>query len=165
MTCPSCKARFNEDEDVMKRRMIAALTAGAMGALALAGISQPAWATNTAFYVNNQTGSNCAVPAGASTQSPAPVATGPYGGPLPEYWISRADRELVPGEANTAQPINATGSHGWGAVPLLWLHESLLGVTFSGRRSTAVFITPVSAGLPYVQGTTVTPGGLCDGLL
>lgn len=91
-----------------------------------------------------------------------PVAVtlqGPYGGPLPEYWVSRADRELAPGEPNTAQPVDATGSHGWGAVPLLWLHESLLGVTFTGMGSDAVRIAPVSAGLPYVQGSTVTPLG------
>jgi hypothetical protein len=84
---------------------------------------------------------------------------GPHGGPLPEYWVSRADRGLVTGEINAAQPIDPTGSHGWGAVPLLWLHESLLGVTFEGRGSGAITIRPVSAGLPFVQGTTVTPGG------
>jgi hypothetical protein len=44
-------------------------------------------------------------------------------------------------------------------VPLLWLHESLLGVTFEGRGSRAITIRPVSAGLPFVQGTTVTPSG------
>lgn len=92
--------------------------------------------------------------------NPVPLSLqGPYGGPLPEYWVSRVDRELAPGEVNTAQPVDATGSHGWGAVPLLWLHESLLGVTFTGRGSNAISITPMSAGLPYVHGTTVTPMG------
>jgi hypothetical protein len=84
---------------------------------------------------------------------------GPYGGPLPEYWVSRADLGLASGEINETQPVDPTGSHGWGAVPLLWLHESLLGVTFDGRGSSAITIRPVSAGLPFVQGTTVTPRG------
>jgi hypothetical protein len=44
-------------------------------------------------------------------------------------------------------------------VPLLWLHESLLGVSFEGRGSSEITIRPVSAGLPFVQGTTVTPSG------
>jgi hypothetical protein len=73
--------------------------------------------------------------------------------------VSRADRELAPGEINTTQPVDASGSHGWGAVPLLWLHESLLGVTFTGKGSNAISIAPTSAGLPYVQGSTVTPMG------
>jgi hypothetical protein len=84
---------------------------------------------------------------------------GPYGGPLPDYWVSRADLGLASGEINETQPVDPTGSHGWGAVPLLWLHESLLGVTFEGRGSRAITIRPVSAGLPFVQGTTVTPSG------
>jgi hypothetical protein len=93
-------------------------------------------------------------------RNPLPLSLqGPYGGPLPEYWISRADCELAPGDTNTAQPIDATGSHGWGCVALLWLHESLLGVTFEGKGSGMVSIKPVSAGLPYVQGTTITPSG------
>jgi hypothetical protein len=84
---------------------------------------------------------------------------GSNGGPLPEYWVSRADLGLAPGEINETQPVDPTGSHGWGAVPLLWLHESLLGVTFEGRGSGAITIRPVAAGLPFVQGTTVTPSG------
>jgi hypothetical protein len=93
-------------------------------------------------------------------RNPVPLSLqGPYGGPLPEYWVSRADRELAPGEINTTQPVDASGSHGWGAVPLLWLHESLLGVTFTGKGSNAISIAPTSAGLPYVQGSTVTPMG------
>jgi hypothetical protein len=84
---------------------------------------------------------------------------GPHGGPLPEYWVSRADLGLASGEINEAQPVDPTGSHGWGAVPLLWLHEHLLGVTFEGKGSRAITVRPVSAGLPFVQGTTVTPSG------
>ncbi|WP_349902168.1 alpha-L-rhamnosidase-related protein [Parafrigoribacterium humi] len=93
-------------------------------------------------------------------RNPVPLALqGPDGGPLPEYWISRADLALAPGEPNPAQPVDATGSHGWGCVPLLWLHESLLGVTFTDGRRGEISIKPVSAGLPFVQGTTVTPTG------
>jgi hypothetical protein len=91
-------------------------------------------------------------------RNPVPLSLqGPNGGPLPEYWMSRADFGLTPGEPNPAQPIDATGSHGWGAVPLLWLHESILGVTFAGAG--AITIAPDAAGLPFVQGTTVTPSG------
>jgi hypothetical protein len=93
-------------------------------------------------------------------RNPVPLSLqGPYGGPLPEYWISRDDLGLAPGEPNPMQPVDATGSHGWGCVPLLWLHESLLGVTFSGERRGEVSIRPASAGLPFVQGTTLTPSG------
>lgn len=38
-------------------------------------------------------------------------------GPLPEYFL--------PGKG---QPIDPTGSHGWAAVPLAWLHDTVLGV-------------------------------------
>lgn len=93
-------------------------------------------------------------------RNPVPLSLqGPYGGPLPEYWVSRADLDLAPGDINPAQPNDATGSHGWGAVALLWLHESLLGVTFAGAGSGEVSIRPVTAGLPFVQGTTITPSG------
>jgi hypothetical protein len=63
-------AGFNEEEDSMKKRMIAALTAGALAALALTGISQPAWAANTTFYVNNQVGSNCSDTGAATLAQP-----------------------------------------------------------------------------------------------
>lgn len=54
----------------MKRRMTAALIAGALAAVALTGISEPAWATNTAFYVDNQTGSNCSDTGPATLEQP-----------------------------------------------------------------------------------------------
>jgi hypothetical protein len=63
---PDPIASFKDEEDSMMKRTIAALTAGALAALALTGISQPAWAANTTFYVNNQAGSNCS-DAGAAT--------------------------------------------------------------------------------------------------
>ena len=84
---------------------------------------------------------------------------GPYGGPLPEYWISREDRDLAPGELNTAQPRDDTGSHGWAAVPLLWLHDTLLGVRLLEPGGGRLRIAPRTGGLPYVQGHTETPHG------
>ncbi len=85
---------------------------------------------------------------------------GPFGGPLPEYWISREDLGLAEGELNPTQPNDVTGSHGWGAVPLIWLHESLLGVTVAAPGGTHLEIHPVSAGLNRVAGTTNTPKGV-----
>jgi hypothetical protein len=84
---------------------------------------------------------------------------GPLGGPLPEYWISRRDRNLAPGQINTAQPNDPTGSHGWAAVTLQWLHESLLGVTIESPGGQRLRIAPESGGLPYVAGWTNTPHG------
>jgi len=84
---------------------------------------------------------------------------GPLGGPLPEYWISREDLRLKPGEVSPAQPEDETGSHGWGAVPLVWLHDSLLGVSLLEAGGERIRITPRAGGLPYVRGTTVTPRG------
>jgi hypothetical protein len=87
------------------------------------------------------------------------VLQGPYGGPLPEYWISREDRGLEPGEINTAQPVDDTGSHGWAAVPLLWLHNTLLGVRILEPGGGRLRVAPHAGGLPYVQGHTETPNG------
>ncbi len=92
--------------------------------------------------------------------NPLPLALqGPYGGPVPEYWVGRADLDLKDGEINTAQPDDPTGSHGWGASPLLWMHESLLGVTIAKPGGGTIRIAPDAAGLPYVSGHTVTPKG------
>jgi hypothetical protein len=44
-------------------------------------------------------------------------------------------------------------------MPLLWLHEYLLGVTIPTPGGGELAIRPVSAGLPFVTGTTVTPLG------
>jgi hypothetical protein len=84
---------------------------------------------------------------------------GPYGGPLPEYWVSREDLGLKDGEPNPTQPVDDTGSHGWQSVPLLWLHESLLGVKISSPGGARLTIAPKTGGLPYVSGTTMTPKG------
>lgn len=95
-----------------------------------------------------------------SPENPIPLKLqGPYGGPLPEYWISREDRNLEPGEINKAQPRDDTGSHGWAAVPLLWLHDTLLGVRIEEPGGGKIRIAPQSGGLPYVQGHTLTPRG------
>ncbi len=84
---------------------------------------------------------------------------GPYGGPLPEYWLSREDLGVADGEPNPAQPVDVTGSHGWGAMPLLWLHDSLLGVEIDSPGGERLIIRPTAGGLPYVSGWTQTPRG------
>lgn len=89
----------------------------------------------------------------------SPLLQGPYGGPLPEYWISREDIKLAPGQKNTAQPSDETGSHAWGAVPILWMHESLLGVRITEPGGGKLRIMPNAGGLPYVAGETRTPKG------
>ncbi len=94
-------------------------------------------------------------------RNPVPaVLQGPYGGPLPEYWVSREDLKLRPDQKNTTQPDDETGSHGWGAVPLLWLHDTLLGVTITAPGGNAIRIAPDAGGLPYVAGHTMTPKGV-----
>ncbi len=85
---------------------------------------------------------------------------GPYGGPFPEYWTSREDLGLSPGELNPAQPRDETGSHGWAALPLLWFHETLLGVQIVEPGGGRLRIAPQTGGLPYVAGHTNTPRGL-----
>jgi hypothetical protein len=87
------------------------------------------------------------------------VLQGPYGGPLPEYWISREDLNLKDGQKNPTQPDDETGSHGWGCVPLLWMHESLLGVRIITPGGGQIRIAPDDGGLPYVAGYTCTPKG------
>lgn len=89
----------------------------------------------------------------------APVMQGCYGGPLPEYWISREDLGMADGEINNAHPIDETGSHGWGAVPLQWLHDTLLGVRIVEPGGGKLSICPTAAGLPFVCGQTMTPKG------
>jgi hypothetical protein len=84
---------------------------------------------------------------------------GPYGGPPPEYWISREDLGLEDGKPNPAQPVDDTGSHGWQAVPLLWLHDSLLGVRIAVPGGAMLRVEPRLGGLPFVSGHTMTPKG------
>ena len=79
---------------------------------------------------------------------------GPYlpDGPLPEYF--------VPGPAH--QPADPSGSHGWAAVPLAWLHDTVLGV--KPRHATAttpahVLVSPRYVGWDRVTGTVATPFG------
>lgn len=84
---------------------------------------------------------------------------GPLGGPLPEYWVGREDLNLKTGEINTAQPEDDTGSHGWGAVPLAWIHEYLLGVCIAKPGGAELHIAPDPGGLPFISGWTVTPRG------
>jgi len=87
---------------------------------------------------------------------------GPWGGPLPEYFVNRRDLGLEPGELCSAQPDDETGSHGWAAVPLVWLHETLLGVTLREPGGGKLRIAPRTGGLPFVEGRTITPRGAVD---
>lgn len=88
------------------------------------------------------------------------VLQGPLGGPLPEYWVSRDDLKLKDDEINSAQPSDETGSHGWGSVPLLWMHDTLLGVRITEPGGGRIRIAPQGSGLPYISGHTNTPRGL-----
>jgi hypothetical protein len=74
--------------------------------------------------------------------------------------VSREDLGLKEGEVDPAQPGDETGSHGWGAVPLLWLHDSLLGVRILEAGGAKIRIAPQTGGLPFVAGHTMTPKGL-----
>ena len=93
---------------------------------------------------------------GLNTAALLPGA-GPWGGPLPEYWISRVDRGLKPGQVDTAQPVDGSGSHGWCGVALLWLHDSVLGVNIASPGGARMSVAPQRSGLPYVCGTTSMP--------
>ncbi len=76
-------------------------------------------------------------------------------------WISREDEGLdEAGASNRRQPPDDTGSHGWGAIPMLWLHDTLLGVRIAAPGGGALNISPETGGLPFVQGYTNTPKGL-----
>lgn len=102
----------------------------------------------------------CAPYLPAHPANPVPLALqGPAGGPLPEYWVGREDAGLAEGEILTPQPEDDTGSHGWAAVPLAWLHESVLGVTIAQPGGARLRIAPDHAGLPFIAGWTVTPRG------
>lgn len=68
-------------------------------------------------------------------------------GPLPEYFL--------PG----AQPADPTGSHGWAAVPLAWLHDAVLGVELVDPGGGRLTLTPHPGDLQRFEGTTVTPRG------
>ena len=93
-------------------------------------------------------------------RNPSPtLLQGPWGGPLPEYWVSREDLNLPAGTLNPAQPSDPTGSHGWNAVALVWLHDSLLGVRILEPGGGVLQIKPDAADLPYVEGNTITPKG------
>jgi len=72
-------------------------------------------------------------------------------GPLPEYFLPLK-----------AQPPDATGSHGWAAVPLLWLHDTVLGVRLQKAGGDVLAWQPRYVGWPKVAGTTMTPQGACE---
>ena len=60
--------------------------------------------------------------------------------------------EAEKGEKNPAQPDDETGSHGWGATPLLWLHESLLGVTIARPAAERSASPPTPPACPMSPG-------------
>jgi hypothetical protein len=72
-------------------------------------------------------------------------------GPLPEYFL--------PG---SGQPEDPTGSHGWAAVPLAWLHDTVLGVRLANPGGSRIIWSPVDVGWRSVRGTTITPHGPCE---
>ena len=72
-------------------------------------------------------------------------------GPLPEYFLPLRQ-----------QPEDATGSHGWAAVPLLWLHDTVLGVRLHEPGGKVLEWQPKNVGWPKVSGRTVTPHGICE---
>lgn len=88
---------------------------------------------------------------------------GPLGGPLPEYFVTHQEMGLKVGEPCSGQPRDPTGSHGWAAVALVWLHDSLLGVTWdkgaSDLAGSVITIAPNTFGLPFVSGHVATPQG------
>lgn len=93
-------------------------------------------------------------------RNPVPLTLqGCHGGPLPEYWVSREDIGAADGTINPHHPIDETGSHGWGAVILQWLHESLLGIRINEPGGGRIRIAPEAGGLPYVSGHSMTPKG------
>jgi hypothetical protein len=72
-------------------------------------------------------------------------------GPLPEYFI-----------LGEGQPEDPTGSHGWAAVPLVWLHDSVLGIRLAKAGGHELIWQPTDVGWPDVQGKTMTPQGICE---
>ncbi len=73
-------------------------------------------------------------------------------GPLPEYFL--------PGP--TRQPVDPTGSHGWAAVPLTWLHDTVLGVRYHHTTKSSpahIVIKPHYVGWDAPNGTVMTPSG------
>jgi hypothetical protein len=69
---------------------------------------------------------------------------------LPEYFI-----------LGEGQPDDPTGSHGWAAVPLVWLHDTVLGVRVASPGGAKITWNPVDVGWQEVHGTTMTPRGPC----
>jgi hypothetical protein len=98
------------------------------------------------------------LPGSVANHTPA-LLQGARGGPLPEYWISREDLHLAAGEDAPTQPIDATGSHGWNSVALVWLHMRLLGVTVVSPGGGLLQIAPDDGGLGDIDGTTMSPHG------
>jgi len=71
-------------------------------------------------------------------------------GPLPEYFLM-----------GSGQPSDPGGSHGWAAVPLVWMHDTVLGIRLASPSGRKLHWEPVYVGWPKVEGTTITPLGPC----
>ena len=101
----------------------------------------------------------CAVIARWTQHSRSATRRRGFGWPVArvQYWISRVDRGLKPGQVDTAQPVDGSGSHGWCGVALLWLHDSVLGVSVASPGGARVSVAPQRSGLAYVCGATNTP--------
>jgi hypothetical protein len=72
-------------------------------------------------------------------------------GPLPEYFLM--------GEGQQDDP---TGSHGWASVPLVWLHDTVLGLRLASPGGKKLLWQPRNVGWQWVRGRTMTPLGPCQ---
>ncbi|MFA6959736.1 MAG: alpha-L-rhamnosidase [Opitutaceae bacterium] len=71
-------------------------------------------------------------------------------GPLPEYFLG-----------GDGQQCDPTGSHGWAAVPLAWMHDTVLGVKWERHGTDAkLVIEPQYAGWDQISGQVATPFGI-----
>lgn len=75
-------------------------------------------------------------------------------GPLPEYFLM--------GEGQQDDP---TGSHGWAAVPLVWLHDTVLGIRPARPGGSELLWEPCYTGWDIVSGRTMTPLGQCKAVI
>ncbi len=81
--------------------------------------------------------------------------TGPIlpDGPLPEYFLP-----LI------GQPNDPTGSHGWAASPLVWFHDTVLGVRLREKRRVFNSMDPALGGLESVHRRCSHPSRNLKGL-
>jgi hypothetical protein len=116
----------------VKRGTIAALTAGALAALALTGVTQPAWASNSTFYVNNQTGSGCSDAGAATLAQPwctfTPVNSHGAFAPGDQILLARGatwDQQLNLSGSGTSTNGISVSAYGSGANPAIVRNDSV----------------------------------------